>query len=86
MKLQKHIKECLKDEEFKKQWCIPDAIELVAFRNVAGLTQKQLAKKVGTKQPSISRLENNGDKCTLKFIGKVAYALGYKARLKFTKV
>ncbi len=86
MNLKEHLKKLLKDKEFEKEWCIPDVIELMVLRQIAGLTQKQLAEKVGTKQPSISRLENNSESVTLKFIGKVAYALGYRAKLEFEKL
>jgi DNA-binding XRE family transcriptional regulator len=84
--LQECIREMLKDEEFKKEWCIPDAIEIKFLRKIKGLTQKELAKMVGTKQEAISRLENNSESATLKFIGKVAYALGYQAKLVFKRV
>lgn len=76
----------LKDEEYKKEYCIPDAMEIRFLRIKEGLTQKKLAELVGTKQEGISRLENNSDQITLRFIGKVAYHLGYRARLEFDKL
>jgi len=68
------LKQQLKDEDFKKQWCIPDAEELTIIRKLEGLTQKQLSKKSGVMQPAISRLENNSESATLKLVGKLAYA------------
>ncbi len=40
-----------------------------------GLTQSQLAKKIGTKQPSIARIENGDYVPTLTFLEKIAKAL-----------
>jgi ribosome-binding protein aMBF1 (putative translation factor) len=41
-----------------------------------GVTQTQLAKKMGTKQPSIARVENGGVLPSLEFLQKMAKALG----------
>jgi transcriptional regulator with XRE-family HTH domain len=43
-----------------------------------GLTQKQLAKKIGTKQSAISRFERGGSNPSLAFLKKLASALGMK--------
>jgi len=86
MNLVEFTRRLLKNRAFKKEFCVPDAREILVIRRLKGLTQEQLAKKVGTKQPAISRLENNSDSVTLKFVGKVAYALGYRAELKFTRL
>ena len=84
MNFREHLAELLNtNKNFKKEFCIPNAWEIQILRKRSGLTQKQLADKCGTKQGAISRLEN-GDSATLKFIGKVAYALGYRAEIKFT--
>lgn len=86
MDLSDLLKHLRKDKKFEKLWASPDTEEFYFLRKKAGLTQKELAKKVGTKQGSISRLENKTNTATLKFIGRVAYALGYKVELKFTKL
>ncbi len=53
----------LKDPDFKKRfkdagdaWDI--ALQLAALRKASGLSQKELAQKVGTSQQQISRLES----------------------------
>jgi len=46
-----------------------------------GLTQKQLAKKMGIKQPMISRFEQGASNPTLKFLGRVAKALDAKLKV-----
>lgn len=40
-----------------------------------GLTQSQLAKKLGTKQPSIARLESGKKSPTILFLNQIAKAL-----------
>lgn len=46
------------------------------------ISQKQLAKKIGTKQSAISRFEGGNTNPTLSFIQKLAYAL--KTPIKLT--
>ena len=84
--LKQVISKALGSATFTKEWVTPDTIEIPYLRRKAGLTQEELAKKAKMKQPAISRLENNFDSATLKTIGKIAYALGYRAELKFTKI
>jgi ribosome-binding protein aMBF1 (putative translation factor) len=51
-------------------------IEMVIEKRLKnGLTQKQLAKKMGIKQPVISRLESGIYNPSLKFLRRVAQAL-----------
>lgn len=47
-----------------------------------GLTQAQLAEMVGTRQPSIARLENGTSAPSLSFLSKIAEALGAKIEIK----
>jgi len=58
------------------------AASLIKRRLEKGLTQLELAKRVGTKQSAISRLESGTYNPSLDFLRKVTYALG--ARLKVT--
>jgi len=76
----------LKDKEIKKAFdeLGPefDLIEMIIKKRIArGLTQKQLAKKMGTKQPFISRLEGGEYNPSVKFLHKVARALDAKLRI-----
>jgi transcriptional regulator with XRE-family HTH domain len=64
------FKDSLKaDLEFEISQMIIDA------RVMRGLTQKQLADLVGTKQPSIARIESGSLLPTLTFLEKIAKAL-----------
>lgn len=74
------LQEQLKDPEFAREYdaLIPEhelASSLIGLRAARGLTQKQLAEKVGTKQSSISRLESMDAKPSLRFLERVAAAL-----------
>jgi HTH-type transcriptional regulator/antitoxin HipB len=45
-------------------------------REAAGLTQEQLAERIGTKKTAISRLENHAEDIKLSTLRKVTHALG----------
>ena len=51
---------------------------IIEKRLKQGLTQEQLAKKIGSKQPVISRLEQGTYNPSLKFLNRVAAALEAK--------
>ena len=63
--------------------------EMLSARKKAGLTQAQVADKMGTKVPAIARLEASGGKQrhspTLNTLRKYAEALGYRLDIKFEK-
>lgn len=48
---------------------------IIEQRQKLGLTQEQLAKKIGSKQPVISRLEQGTYNPSVKFLQRVATAL-----------
>lgn len=79
----------MKDSEFKaeyeknKPYSII-ALELVRIRSEAGLTQSQLAKKMGTTQSVISAIESlDIADIKLSTLYKVAEALNMKVEIKF---
>lgn len=47
-----------------------------------GLTQKQLAEKLGTKQSAIARLESGRANPSIRFLKRVADALGRDFRIQ----
>ena len=55
--------------------------KLIDLRLSQGLTQKQLAKKLGTKQSAISRLERGNLNTTLRSFYKIARALDAKVTI-----
>ncbi len=56
--------------------------QVARLRIKLGLTQSQLAEMVGTKQPSIARLENGEGSPSLSFLKKVAEALGAEVKVR----
>ncbi len=81
-------KELLSDPEVKKKYdklgpefaVISQLIELRAKKK---LTQKELAKKLGTKQSAIARLESGRGNPTLEFLQKTATALNKRLVVAF---
>ncbi len=79
-------KELLQDPETKKLY---DDLELefsiitqVLEKRIAkGMSQKQLAEKMGTKQSAIARLESGNSNPSVAFLEKVAKALDSKLRI-----
>lgn len=63
------------------------AIQLAALRKESGLSQKELAKRVGTSQQQISRLESPCyEGHSLSMIRRVAEALGATVRVEVERV
>jgi len=57
------------------------ARELIKARIRSGLTQKQLAEKMGTTQSSVARLESGSSLPSLRSLKRYAYATGSKIRI-----
>jgi ribosome-binding protein aMBF1 (putative translation factor) len=87
--LQNYIDEQMKRPDFKREWDKLDPefelIEsLIRARESAGLTQAELAERIGTKQPALSRLERGGFRtATVETLKKIAYALDAELIIKF---
>ena len=90
----KNFKEkALKNQDVKREY---DALvpvyelrkKLIEMRISKGLTQAEIAKKMGTNKSNISRLEcgENVSFPTLATISKYANALGYKVNVEFEPI
>ncbi len=51
-------------------------------REQAGMTQEQVARKIGTKKSAISRIENHAEDIRLSTLHKYAKALGKKVQFE----
>ena len=49
---------------------------LIEARTCAGITQQELADKIGTKKTAISRIENGQQNLTIDMLIKISNALG----------
>ena len=79
-------KELLSDPEVKKEYdrLVPRYAvisEVISARLKKGLTQKEVAKKLGTKQSAIARLESGSVNPSLEFLQKIAQVMGYKLKI-----
>jgi len=52
--------------------------DIIAARLKKGLTQKELAIKMGTKQSAIARLESGNVNPSIGFLEKIASVMGYR--------
>jgi DNA-binding XRE family transcriptional regulator len=80
------LKEELKNPKFKKAWddfsLEYDLANLViGLRNEAGLSQAELAKKIGTTQSAIARIEGGKVIPRLDNLAKIAHACGKKLKI-----
>jgi len=78
----------LEDNEIKNEYDKLGPIyeiksELIRIRLEKGLSQKELAELIGTKQSAISRLENGSYNPSIEFLNKIAIALNMKLHISF---
>lgn len=57
--------------------------EIIRLRLEQGLSQKELADKINTKQSAISRLESGEYNPSIEFLAKIANALGKELQISF---
>ena len=68
--------ELLRDPEVRAAYdALEPAYQVARLRILRGLTQEELADRVGTQQPSIARLESGRASAKLPFLRKIAEAL-----------
>lgn len=83
---QDHLKELLKNPEFKKEWEDSEVefqlgCKLIEARLKRNLSQRELAKKVGTSQAAISRIESMEANPSLSLLKRIAAALNTKLQI-----
>jgi DNA-binding XRE family transcriptional regulator len=76
------------DPEFRKWFTseskrIDIAVELSNLRKESGLTQRELAEKVGKAQSTIVRIETGQMLPSSALINDIAFALGKQVEIKF---
>ncbi len=76
-------REKMQNPEFRAAYeALEPAYQLARLRIQRGLSQEQLAEKVGTKQPSIARLESGRSTPNLDFLRRVAAALDAQVEIR----
>lgn len=86
--LSSYLKEQLKDPEFKKEWEKSEVAyqatrALIDARIKGKISQRELAKKAGTTQAVISRIENMSVNPSIGLLQRLAGSLGKKLEIKF---
>jgi DNA-binding XRE family transcriptional regulator len=82
------INELSKNEEFKKEYEEQKPFyevqrAIIAARTKAGITQKELAKKIGISAGDLSKIERGKENTTIKTLYKVANALDKNLEISF---
>lgn len=57
--------------------------QLIKARIKKGISQKELAEKIGTKQSAIARFESGNVNPSLEFLQKIALAMGRRLSIQF---
>ena len=81
-------KKWVKEPKYRKAYEAPEeefvlASAVMDVRNRAGLTQAQLARKMGTTQPVVARLESGRTRPSMRTLDRLAEATGSRLRISF---
>lgn len=84
------LKRELKNPEFKRQYDeygrqLEIAYQILQLRKKKKISQAQLAKKIGTKQSNIARMEAGNQNFSVDILGKIADALGCNVKIEFCR-
>lgn len=83
---EEHLQELLKNPKFKKEWEDSEveyqlSRQLIRARLKRNLSQNELAKKIGTSQAAISRIEAMNGNPSLGLLKRIATALETKLQI-----
>jgi transcriptional regulator with XRE-family HTH domain len=68
-------------EALEDEFAVAKAV--IAARNRAGLTQMELARKMGTTQPVVARMESGRIQPSLRTLQRLAQATGSRLTIRF---
>lgn len=82
------LNEELKDSTFKSLFEYESLIQEIAlqiakFRKELGMSQNELAEKIGTKQQVISRIEGGNQNISIQMLLKISNVLGQNLKISF---
>ena len=85
---EKDLQENLKDPEFKKWYDyygkqLEVSYTLLQFRKQKKLSQQQLAKKLGTTQSNVARMEAGNQNFSLAMLQKIAHVFEKELEIRF---
>lgn len=78
----------IKEPKYRKAYAALEdeyavARAVIAARSRAGLTQTELARKMGTTQPVVARLEGGGFQPSVRTLQRLAHATGSRLMIRF---
>jgi transcriptional regulator with XRE-family HTH domain len=81
----------MKDLKYRKAYeALEDefvlASAVIDLRSRAGLTQEELARKMGTTQPVVARLESGRTRPSMRTLERLARATGSRLRISFEPI
>ncbi len=87
---QDHLKESLKDPEFRKEWEATEpehnlASQIIEARLKQNLSQRDLAKRINTSQAIISRIESGSANTSISLMKRFAKALDIELTIHIPK-
>jgi ribosome-binding protein aMBF1 (putative translation factor) len=87
---QNYLEKQLKNPEFKKHYNeygkqLEIAYQILELRKKKNISQAQLAKKIGTKQSNIARMEAGQQNFSVDILEKIAGALGCNLSIMFSR-
>lgn len=90
MDFKKYLEKKLKNPKFKKYYDeygkqLEIAYAILQLRKREGLSQAELAKKIGTKQSDVARMEAGEQNFTTETLQRIASALHRNLKVIFTK-
>jgi len=83
-----YLQKLLKDPELKKYYDevgkqLEIAYKILQLRKKQGITQSEFAKKIGTTQSNVARLESGQQNFTTETLQKIAKAFRLELRVEF---
>ncbi len=80
----------LKDPKFRKLYDehgrqLEIAYKLLQLRKQKGISQSEIAKKIGTTQGNIARIEAGNQNCTIQMLDRLAKAYDRELKIEFVK-
>lgn len=81
-----YLDEQLKDKKFKKNFekfgtQLEIAFQIAKTRKQLNISQAELAKKIGTAQSNVARMESGQENFTISFLSKIAVALNKELKI-----
>lgn len=82
------LKKELKNPEFKRMYDehgrqLEIAYQILQIRKKKKMSQTQLAKKIGTKQSNVARLESGNQNFSIEMLSKIASAFNRELKIEF---